>query len=220
MYQNEQRAGAEMKKKKKSRRNKLLFAILFMLLFFILFRLERAVKPVISIQAEQYSKMTASEIIDEAVSDYLSKNKYTYNDFSKVLYDENGKAVSIEAVTYTINKAQSELNTSVSNKIKKIGENSVDLYLGSLSDSYLLVGKGPKLKLKICPVGSAEISINSELSSVGINQTKHRISAEIELEMSSSTPLYSFKTKTKFEFILAETVIFGEVPQLIPADIL
>lgn len=208
------------KKRQKINKNKLIIAAFALVLIFALFRLEKSVKPVISLQAEQYAKMTASEIIDEAVSDYLKKNRYTYNDFAIVLYDENGKAVSIEAITYTINKVQSELNTAISAKIKEKGKNTVNMYLGSLSDSYLLVGKGPKLQLKICPIGSAEINIKSEMSSAGINQTRHRISAVIELEMSSSTPLYSFRTKTRFDFILAETVVFGEVPQLIPADIL
>ena len=68
------------------------------------------------------------------------------------------------------------------------------------------------MKIRICPVGKADVEIKSEMESTGINQTRHRISAVITSELTSSLPLYSFESEVKYEFLLAETVIIGDVP--------
>ncbi len=86
--------------------------------------------------------------------------------------------------------------------------------IGTLSGNYLLSGKGPGLKLRICPAEEVTVRLESEFTSAGMNQTTHRISAIITAEVSSSMPIYSFSTKVEFEFLIAETVIIGEVPAL------
>ena len=86
-------------------------------------------------------------------------------------------------------------------------------------NSNILAGKGPKINIKVSPVGSAQIKIKNDFSSAGLNQTCHRISAVINVKMTSSVPLYSFDTSTDFEFVLAENVIVGNVPDLTPYNI-
>lgn len=174
---------------------------------------EKAIKSVAVMQAEYFSRLTANEIVSSAVSDYLDENRYTYSDFAAVLYNENGEAVSVEAVTYNINKVQAELTAQINNEFGKNGDTSAKIPLGSLTDSYLLAGKGPNIRLRICPSGDASVRLTSSFTSAGMNQTCHRISAVVTAEISSSIPLYSFDTQTSFEFLIAENVIVGDVPE-------
>lgn len=204
------------RRKKFSSRAKLgaiLFAVILVLLTAALLSAEKAVKSAAVMQAEYFSRLTANKIISSAVSDYLDENRYTYNDFAAVLYDEEGKAVSIEAVTYNINKIQAELTMQINNEFEKSGNTSAEIPLGSLTDSYLLAGKGPHISLRICPVRDASVRLTSSFTSAGMNQTCHRISAMVTVDINSSIPLYSFDTQTSFEFLLAESVIVGEVPE-------
>lgn len=204
------------RRKKLSSRAKLgaiLFAVILALLTAALLSAEKAVKSAAVMQAEYFSRLTANKIISSAVSDYLEENRYTYNDFAAVLYDEEGKAVSIEAVTYNINKIQAELTMQINNEFEKSGNTSAEIPLGSLTDSYLLAGKGPHISLRICPVRDASVRLTSSFTSAGMNQTCHRISAMVTVDINSSIPLYSFDTQTSFEFLLAESVIVGEVPE-------
>ena len=175
---------------------------------------ERAVRPAARIQAEHYARRSASETISAEVSDYLDDNRFTYTDFAAVLYDESGRVVSVEAIPYNINKVQSELTLRINKRFRELESEVTRIPIGTLSGNYLLSGKGPGLKLRICPAEEVTVRLESEFASAGMNQTTHRISAIITAEVSSSMPIYSFSTKVEFEFLIAETVIIGEVPAL------
>lgn len=181
----------------------------------LIVRADKAVRPVAEMRAQHFAEVTAENIVEQAVSDFLSENEYTYSDFAAVLYSD-GKAVSVETIPYNINKVQSGLASAVNRKLADAGRISDRIPVGSLTGSYLLAGKGPKLKVKICPESLAQAEIRSEMESAGINQTRHRISAVINVKLTSSLPLYSFDSEVEFGFLLAETVIIGDVPDFTP----
>jgi len=165
-------------------------------------------------RAEHFAEASANEMIGRAVAEYLSENRYTYGDFAAVLYDENGSAVSVESVPCNINKVQSELTMRINEALSSSNDKTERIPLGSLTGSYILVGKGPDLKLKVCPAGSADVKLTSSFDSAGVNQTRHRISAVVTADLRSSVPLYSFSTTVTFEFLLAENIIVGGVPYM------
>lgn len=182
------------------------------LVIFLIGSIEKNIAPSAVRQGEYYSRLTANKIINKAVSDYLKENQYQYNDFSAVLYDENGKAVSIESLTGNINKVQSDLVLRISEELSENKNIKVKIPVGSLTDSYLLAGKGFSVPLNICSAGNVDVKLKSEFTSAGINQTCHRISAVVSTEINSSIPLYSFSSEAEFEFLIAENVLVGEVP--------
>ena len=192
-----------------------LLAVLF-LLTALAVKADKAVRPVAQMQAQHFAEAYTNTIIEAAAADYLRENELQYSDFAAVLYDDGGKAVSVETLPYTINKVQSELGLAINRKLAEAGRKSDKIPIGSLTGSYLLAGKGPSLKIRICPAGKASVTITSDMESAGINQTRHRISAAITAEISSSLPLYSFESEVKYEFLLAETVIIGDVPNFTP----
>lgn len=179
-------------------------------------KIDKAVKPVAIMQAEHYARLSTEKVISRTVADYLESSRFTYGDFVAVLYDENGKAVSVEAIPYNINKAQSELTMLINNNFDKSRQTYTEIPVGSLTDSYMLAGKGPKIRVRICPSGNASVKLRSTFSSAGINQTCHRISAVVTAQTESSIPLYSFDTEMTFEFLLAESILIGNVPDLAP----
>ena len=145
-------------------------------------------------------------------SDIIEKNEYTYSDFAAVLYDENGRASSVEALTVNINRVQAELSEEINRRFAENSDADAKIAMGSLSGSYLLSGRGPMISVRVCPVGKASVSLKSTFDSAGINQTRHRIYAEISMELISSLPIYSFETTENFELLIAETIIVGDVP--------
>lgn len=209
-------------RKKSDRAHCRLFIFLLsvaMIVFIALLKTEKSIKPVAELQAEHIAQKTAAQVIEKTVSDYLEANRFTYSDFAAVLYDNEKKVSAIETLPYNINKVQSELGTLINNNLEKSSCKSTEIPVGSLMNSNILAGKGPKINIKVSPVGSAQIKIKNDFSSAGLNQTCHRISAVINVKMTSSVPLYSFDTSTDFEFVLAENVIVGNVPDLTPYNI-
>ena len=192
-----------------------LFAVIAVITLLVV-KADKAVRPVAEILAKHFAEIYTNMIIEKAVSDYLKESELQYSDFAAVLYDENGKAVSVETLPYNINKVQSELGLAINKSLECSGKISDSIPLGSLTGSYLFAGKGPSLKIRICPVGKACIAVRSDIESTGINQTRHSISALITADISSSLPLYKFESSISFEFLLAETLIIGDVPDFTP----
>ena len=186
--------------------------IIAIILIIVAVRIETAVRPSAEIQAEQVARQSANRIITETVSDYITENEYTYSDFAAVIYDENGRTASIEALSGNINRVQSELATEINKRLSDNKQTTAEIAVGSLSGSYLLAGRGSKINVRICPVGDAAVTLKSTFDSAGTNQTRHRIYAEISANLISSIPLYSFETEENFEFLIAETIIVGDVP--------
>lgn len=191
----------------------LIISFILIILLISVFRMEKAVRPMAEMQSRQTARLTANKIISETIADYISENNYTYSDFAVVLYDNSGRTASIEALSENINRVQSELTSEINNNLSENGKASARISLGSLSGSYLLSGRGPEVKIKICPAGDASVKLKSSFDSAGINQTRHRIYAEISADFISSIPLYSFETEENFELLLAETIIVGDVPE-------
>lgn len=207
-----------MKRRRKKSLNHTHITVVLIITAIIIFTVfavwtDKAVRPVASMQAEHFSLLTTNESIEQAVSEYLEKNSCTYSDFSAVIYDESGRPAAIEAIPYNINKVQSELALMINRELEKNSKDSVKIPLGSLTDSYMLAGKGPYIRLRICPAQKASVKLKSSFTSAGNNQTCHRISAEVTAEIKSSLPLYNFETTAEFEFLLAESIIVGEVPE-------
>ncbi len=206
-----------MKRRRKKLSNHTYTAVLIITVIIVLTAFaiwtDKAVRPVASMQAEHFSLLTTNEVIEEAAAEYLEENSCTYSDFSAVIYDESGRPATIEALPYNINKTQSELALMINRKLEKNSKASVKIPLGSLTGSYMLAGKGPYIRLRICPARKASVKLKSSFTSAGNNQTCHRISAEVTAEIKSSLPLYNFETTVEFEFLLAESIIVGEVPE-------
>lgn len=205
-----------LKRRKKMMRRSMTYLIILIITLLLLFiRINNSLKPIVRTQAEHFAEKEASELIENCVSEFLDKNKYRYSDYAAVLYNDQKQITSIETISYAVNKTQTELMLEINKKIKSISWKNTSIPLGSLTRTFLLNGKGPKIHIKIAPIGCASVKLKSELLSAGVNQTKHRITAVIAIKMSSSTPMMSFCTTSEFELLIAESVIIGEVPKLV-----
>ena len=204
-----------MKHRKKRPNHKYIaFAIFTLTAILVIFAIwtDKAVRPVASLQAEHFSIATTDIAIEESAVNYLRDNACTYSDFASVKYNQSGQVTAIEAVPDNINKIQSELSLIINKRLEN-SRDYAEIPVGSLTGSYMLAGKGFNIRLRICPARKATVSLKSDFKSAGNNQTCHRISAIVKAEIKSSLPLYDFETETEAEFLLAENVIVGDVPE-------
>ena len=100
----------------------------------------------------------------------------------------------------------------IEKKISNIDTMSTKIPLGNLLNQSFLSGLGPKIKIKMVPIGYATIDVKNEFTSAGINQTKHEIYLEISCALSVLLPVSSEGTLVKTQIPVAETIIVGNVP--------
>ncbi len=191
-----------------------MFALVITVLVIAAVKADRSLRPVASVQAEHCAILMTNETIESSVSEYLSENNWSYSDFVTAVYDGNGETVALETNSYNINKVQSELTLQINHRLEAAGKEYHKIPIGSLTDSYMLAGRGPNLRIRVCPLGSAQVELESGFDSAGINQTRHTITAAITVNISSSLPLYEFETQVNFDFLIAENVIIGTVPSV------
>lgn len=188
----------------------ILSAVIFMFSFAYI---EKRVRYFSEQMGTYYCKSQISQSISKSVRNALEDTDARYSDMSVEVYDEEGKFVSSELCTKNINVLQSIIISDVNSSIAELAENDVKISAGTLSGMVLLKGKGPSVKFKLLPVGSAETDLKSEFQSAGINQVCHKISLDIKVDVKALYPTGSETVTVSMNCILAESIFAGEVPE-------
>lgn len=174
--------------------------------------IEKKLRRYTSEMGTYYCRSQLSEVISGSVQSVLEKTGAEYSDLSIEMYDENGNFVSANINTKNTNKLQSMIVSEINGNISGLSDSKIEISAGTLSGIVLLNGKGPDIKLRLVPVGSAQAELKSSFESAGINQTCHKISLDITAEIKAVYPTGSETVTVSMNCILAENIIAGEVP--------
>ena len=88
----------------------------------------------------------------------------------------------------------------------------LDIPLGYMTNSPLLLNLGPKIPLKITTTDVAVGSVNTSIREFGINNALVEIYIIIELETNAILPLKSGTTKDTYKILVASKIIAGKIP--------
>ena len=149
------------------------------------------------------------------VSDAVSENfpeEIDYNDIVTITRDENGIITSIQTDIGKMNRIFANVSRSVQTQLSELSDERISIPLGAVFGQTVFAARGPKINIRIMPVGSVETDFKSEFSSAGINQTRHRIYILFKVEMGVAIPFVEKKTVVTTSLPVAETVIVGDVP--------
>ena len=86
-------------------------------------------------------------------------------------------------------------------------------HFGSITGSRYLAGVGPRIQIKILPLGSVTTDFKSKFESSGINQTIHKIYLDVACKVNVVTPYDSIETEIVNQVLMTESVIIGEIPE-------
>lgn len=90
---------------------------------------------------------------------------------------------------------------------------SVDIPAGNLSGIGLLMGKGPKIPVKIIVETTSTVGFNNSIITAGINQSKHQINLVVNVDVNVLIPWCKRSANIITEVLIADTVIVGKVPE-------
>lgn len=173
-------------------------------------RLRPLIKAVIANQAQVVSE----EAINEAVAEELSRTDVDYSDLTCVEKNTEGKVLAIQTNPVRMNQFKSSVGKRIQQKLRRFAERGVEIPLGTLLGSELLRDRGPQIPLKITLAGSVASRFKSNLSSAGINQSRHQIFLDVQIEIYVVIPGYNVPLQIDTNVVIAETVIVGEVPEV------
>lgn len=174
---------------------------------------KNSINTIISDTIELKSKALATRAMNSAIADVVI-NSIVYEDLVNIITDELGNISMIQANSLEINNLSKDLAQTTEIKIEEYGRNGVGIPIGSFTGIPLFVGRGPKLKLKVNPIGAVNCSFLSRFETAGINQTNHKIYLEISADVGVVLPLLSSKYNITREVLISESIIVGQVPEV------
>lgn len=202
---------------RRSRRVKLQWKLLLILLIvvLVLFAMNQKLKPIMELISENEARVCATQTIQKTVSEELETGEITYNDLVDIQRDENGKILAISSNMILMNELKSSLLMKVQDKLGDYSHQSIGIPIGTLTGSELLHGWGPEIPLRVTLAGNVNADFESLFESAGINQTKHTISLNIHVELYTFILGVDGTIEVNTDIPVAETVIVGEVPDII-----
>ncbi len=204
-----------MKKLSKFKR-KLIIAlvIIALLLVFVVWYFFAVVQPIIVNLAQAKIESVTMSAINNAVFSVMSET-VEYEDLVTVFSDNTGKITMLQANTVKINSLARETARISQDSINKIGEQGIDIPIGTLTGSPLLAGQGTSIHIKITPIGTCNSVLISEFESAGINQTRHKIYLQMVAEVDIILPIFSSEIITTTDILVCESILVGDVPETV-----
>lgn len=171
------------------------------------------INPVIMDTVELKSKALATRAMNSSIGDVVM-NSIVYDDLVSIISDEFGNISMIQANSLEINNLSKDLAQTCEKRIEEFGKAGVSIPIGTFTGIPIFVGRGPRIKVKMTPIGSVRCQFVSHFESAGINQTVHKIYVNIKANVGVVMPLSSRSFSAEQEVLISESVIVGQVPEV------
>lgn len=186
-------------------------AIILFIAVFTFYRVGKSIIPVLETLCINKAKSIATIISNDDATKVMSN--YTYDDIINIHKDELNNIKMVESNVIVMNEIISDVASTIQKDLDKLESQDIYIRLGTFTGSKILSGRGPKVPIRISPIGNVETDFKSEFTSAGINQTLHRVFLEVRCSVSILTPFDTIEEEITNQVILAENIIVGDIPQ-------
>lgn len=186
--------------------------IVILMLAALFLMLENNMSQVILDMAYADAYALAVEVLNEAVSGVM-KTGITYEELISVRTDANGKITLLQANTMLMNQLATDTALTAQDQLAQKENQYIYLPLGAALGMNFLAGAGPRLEVKIVPVGSVSTQFATEFESAGINQTRHKIYLVVKASVQVVIPTGTKRVDVTTQVSVTESIIVGEVPE-------
>lgn len=196
------------KAKKSSLKKFFAWVLIILALVFVYFSIY--VNPQIVKTNMAQIKAYTNSVINNAILGTLKNNDY--DNLISIQKDTDGNVVLLSVNSTNSNNLINNINSQIQNTLNS--QNSLNYYLplGTFTGIPLLAGIGPKIKLNIVPIGSVQTAYKSQIASISINQSYHKIYITIKTSICVVLPLYTQTILISNQVLVAENIIVGKIP--------
>lgn len=187
----------------------LIFFLITLILAFV--NLEAAVRPSLAAAAAAKANTVSGQAIQEAVAAAIGQG-ISYQSLFHFEYDQQGKVSTMQPDTTEINLIYARIYQSVLNRVENLDTVDVRIPLGMALGSDLLATLGPTIRVHLRPVGQVHVTIRDKFEEAGINQTRHVIYVQTQVEIQYIVPFLRGVVTVESENPIADAVIVGPVP--------
>ena len=125
--------------------------------------------------------------------------------------DANGDITAVTTNVTAINLLSAEILSRAVERTER-DDITVKIPVMNLLGSALLMNRGPTVEVHAVMLSSSTAGFRSEITSAGINQTRHQLFLDLDVQLSFLMPWRGMETGVQTEILVSETVIVGQVP--------
>ena len=170
-------------------------------------------RPIMDSMATARVSNVIHKAVAEAVSETIATGRYDYTDLIRLEKDDGGKITALTSNMIQFNQLQIDVSENVMKKVGSVSSSELSIPVGSLTGVALLAGRGPDVLIKVLSVGSPTAEFENRFTDAGINQTKHQILLNVDVNVQMLMPGYTRTITVSSTLSVAETVIVGSVPE-------
>lgn len=194
-------------------RNLIWLVVLLVFLLVLTVVVLRHLKPLLTSLATARVSNTVNRIVVAAVDDAVISGKINYDALVRFEKDDSGHVTALRSNMAEANRLQTAICDDILQRLSEVSTSELRIPIGTLTGIAVLAGRGPALCVRMQTVGSSNAAFRNEFSAAGINQTKHQILLDVNVNVSILLPGFSAYTTVSNVITVAETVIVGNVPQ-------
>lgn len=169
-------------------------------------------RPIVISMAEAQCRSLAVGVLNTSIRTVLSSG-IDYGDLMEVRFDSDGRVTMMQANTVRMNSLSTSITEEVQSGLKNLGVARIGIPLGSALGSKIFAGEGPRIPVKVYPVGSVSTGFSSEFETSGINQTRHKIYLKVTSSIQIVIPTDAKVVTVTENVLVAESIIVGQVPE-------
>lgn len=174
--------------------------------------LNRQFFPFVSTVAESEARNKIVDILEEAVLEEIEAADLKYSDIIRLSYKSDGSIAGLECELPVALRIRSSVAKKLLVYFTDADRMTVSVPLGSVSGVEWLSGRGPTVDIKLVLAHGLRAYIGSDFKEEGINQTLHRVTVCLDVEVGVLTPTCVTTVRVANAYPIAETVIVGDVP--------
>ena len=194
------------------RRRKTLWLLLPLLALAALIAAWLRLEPAIEDMAAAQVADEASDLIAEAITAQMERDDISYGTVVALEKDAQGRLLALRTDMNQLNRLRNETLEIINRRITQSGESELGVPLGSVLLPALFSGKGPRLPVRVLTVSNCDAEFSSSFQEAGINQTLHRITMQVTMNITLLTPAGTQTVSVDSGVAVAETILIGQVP--------
>ncbi len=190
----------------------LVLVLILLLLVEGLFAVDRKIRPSILAAAVMVCDGIATRAVNKVILEEIVP-AVDYKDLIFTEKDDAGKITMARINMAEINRIMALTTVATGDAVTEISERDIKIPLGQATDIFFLAGRGPKIPVRMKPMGRVNTVVFDSFEEAGINQTRHKIYLQVITEVQIIIPFIKDSIEVFTVMPLADTVYIGEIPE-------
>lgn len=154
----------------------------------------------------------ASDAINAAIGEQVASGEIAYDAIVCIEKDKYGNVTAVKTDMAAVNRLKSRILERVDEHLRNMSQEELSVPVGSVILPEFFSGRGPVVPVRVLAVRASDASFHNSFTDAGINQTLHRITIDIHVDITILTWTGTREIAVDSSVLAAETVIVGTVP--------